>query len=80
MIDAANYIKYKDPKQPVNARVKDLMKRMTFEEKIGQMIQIERNVATADIMKKYYIGRHYNYYIFLEFTNCKTRKFQDYWV
>lgn len=28
---------YKDPKTPVNARVKDLLKRMTLEEKIGQM-------------------------------------------
>jgi beta-glucosidase len=30
---------YKDPKQPVEARVKDLLSRMTTEEKIGQMMQ-----------------------------------------
>ncbi|GMN46977.1 hypothetical protein TIFTF001_016160 [Ficus carica] len=29
---------------------------MTLEEKIGQMVQIERNVATPDVMKKYFIG------------------------
>ncbi|PIN20926.1 Glucan 1,3-beta-glucosidase [Handroanthus impetiginosus] len=52
----AEYIKYKDPKQPVNARIKDLMSRMTLEEKIGQMTQIERKVASADIIKKYFIG------------------------
>jgi beta-glucosidase len=30
---------YQDPKQPVEARVKDLLSRMTTEEKIGQMMQ-----------------------------------------
>jgi beta-glucosidase len=49
-------VKYKDPKQPVNVRIKDLMKRMTLEEKIGQMTQIERSVASAEVMNKYYIG------------------------
>ncbi|KAL8057937.1 hypothetical protein ABFX02_04G216000 [Erythranthe guttata] len=51
-----DYMKYKDPKQPLKVRVKDLMKRMTLEEKIGQMTQIEREVASPDIMKKYFIG------------------------
>ncbi|XP_045789698.1 beta-glucosidase BoGH3B-like [Trifolium pratense] len=50
------YLKYKDPKQPLNTRIKDLMDRMTLEEKIGQMVQIERVNATADVMKKYFIG------------------------
>ncbi|PIA54146.1 hypothetical protein AQUCO_00900601v1 [Aquilegia coerulea] len=49
-------MKYKDPKKPLNARVNDLLSRMTLEEKIGQMVQIERNVASADVMKNYYIG------------------------
>lgn len=48
--------KYKDPKQPLNARIKDLMGRMTLEEKIGQMVQVERSVATPENMKKYFIG------------------------
>ncbi|WVZ14452.1 hypothetical protein V8G54_012018 [Vigna mungo] len=52
----AKYLKYKDPKQPLNVRIKDLMDRMTLEEKIGQMTQIERKVASAEIMKNYYIG------------------------
>ncbi|KAK6926593.1 Glycoside hydrolase, family 3, N-terminal [Dillenia turbinata] len=52
----AEYSKYKDPRQPLNVRIKDLMNRMTLEEKIGQMTQIERTVASADVMKKYYIG------------------------
>ncbi|KAG9445198.1 hypothetical protein H6P81_016538 [Aristolochia fimbriata] len=52
----AGYIKYKDPKKPINVRIADLMKRMTLAEKIGQMTQIERSVATPEIVKKYFIG------------------------
>lgn len=52
----ADYMKYKDPKQPLGCRIKDLMKRMTLAEKIGQMVQIERSVATPDVMKQYFIG------------------------
>ncbi|XP_068329234.1 uncharacterized protein [Pyrus communis] len=52
----ADYIKYKDPSQPPAARVGDLLSRMTLEEKIGQMVQIDRSVASADTMKTYYIG------------------------
>lgn len=63
----AEYMKYKDPKQPVGARIKDLMKRMTLEEKIGQMVQIERTVATSEIMKKYFIGKNNFFYSFLVF-------------
>ncbi|KAL5765357.1 hypothetical protein ACOSP7_015974 [Xanthoceras sorbifolium] len=55
-VTEATYVKYKDPKQPLNARIKDLMSRMTLEEKIGQMVQIERTVATPDTMKNYFIG------------------------
>ncbi|KAL0426638.1 UNVERIFIED_CONTAM: Beta-glucosidase BoGH3B [Sesamum latifolium] len=54
--NAEEYVIYKDPKQPVNRRIKDLMDRMTLAEKIGQMTQIERSVATAEVMKKYFIG------------------------
>ncbi|KAK2983084.1 hypothetical protein RJ640_006471 [Escallonia rubra] len=52
----AEYMKYKDPNQPVGVRVEDLLMRMTLEEKIGQMVQIDRTVATADVMRDYYIG------------------------
>ncbi|CAO2825081.1 unnamed protein product [Amaranthus hypochondriacus] len=49
-------LKYKNPRLPVNARVKDLLSQMTLDEKIGQMVQIERQVASADVMKNYFIG------------------------
>lgn len=52
----AEYMAYKDPKRPLNKRIKDLMSRMTLEEKIGQMTQIDRSVASTDVMKKYFIG------------------------
>ncbi|KAL2481787.1 Glycosyl hydrolase family protein [Abeliophyllum distichum] len=52
----AEYMIYKDHKMPINHRIKDLVNRMTLEEKIGQMTQIERSVASAEVMKKYYIG------------------------
>ncbi|KAL2540990.1 Glycosyl hydrolase family protein [Abeliophyllum distichum] len=55
-IQGAEYLKYKDPKQPLHARINDLISRMTLEEKIGQMTQIERNVTTPEIIKKYHIG------------------------
>ena len=48
--------KYKDPKQPIGIRIRDLMKRMTLAEKIGQMTQIDRKTATPEIMKEYSIG------------------------
>ncbi|KAK2975356.1 hypothetical protein RJ640_009710 [Escallonia rubra] len=51
-VTEAVYMKYKDPKQPLNARIKDLMNRMTIEEKVGQMTQIERKLASPDAMKK----------------------------
>ncbi|KAK6126543.1 hypothetical protein DH2020_039711 [Rehmannia glutinosa] len=54
--NAEEHIIYKDPKQPIHSRIKDLMSRMTLEEKIGQMTQIERKVATHKVLKKYSIG------------------------
>ncbi|KAI4386639.1 hypothetical protein MLD38_004555 [Melastoma candidum] len=55
-VASAEYVKYKDPKRPLGVRIKDLLRRMTLEEKIGQMTQIERTVASADVMRNYYIG------------------------
>ncbi|KAH6789726.1 Glycosyl hydrolase family protein [Perilla frutescens var. frutescens] len=49
-------MKYKDPRQPVKVRVEDLISRMTLEEKIGQMTQIEREVTSADVIKNFFIG------------------------
>nr|CAB3448751.1 unnamed protein product [Digitaria exilis] len=48
--------RYKDPKQPLNTRINDLLRRMTLAEKIGQMSQIERENATANVMRDYFIG------------------------
>lgn len=56
MVIEAENMKYKDPKQKLGVRIKDLLKRMTLEEKIGQMTQIERKVASAEVMSKYFIG------------------------
>lgn len=50
------YMKYKDPKQPLNTRIRLLMSNMTLREKIGQMVQLDRVAATADIMRDYSIG------------------------
>lgn len=55
-VSEAEYMKYKDPKQHLKVRIYDLLGRMTLEEKIGQMVQIERQVASADVMNKYFIG------------------------
>ena len=53
---------YKDPSQPVEVRVEDLLSRMTLEEKIGQMTQVENNsisphyLFSASDVGKYFIG------------------------
>jgi len=47
---------YTDPLQPVEARVEDLLKRMTLDEKIGQMTQVEKNSISSSDVTKYYIG------------------------
>ncbi|CAA7036670.1 unnamed protein product [Microthlaspi erraticum] len=47
---------YKNPDAPVEARVNDLLSRMTLPEKIGQMTQIERTVASPQIVTDSFIG------------------------
>ncbi|PWA56931.1 Glycoside hydrolase family 3 [Artemisia annua] len=49
----SNGMRYKDPKQPVEVRITDLINRMSLEEKIGQMTQIDRYVATPEVMQKF---------------------------
>ncbi|KQK13208.1 uncharacterized protein LOC100824235 [Brachypodium distachyon] len=51
-----SYVKYKDPKQQIQERVSDLVGRMTLEEKIGQMSQIERANASSSVIQKYFVG------------------------
>ncbi|KAF7074688.1 hypothetical protein CFC21_079521 [Triticum aestivum] len=52
----ADHALYKDATQPVEARVADLLGRMTLAEKIGQMTQIERLVATPEVLRDNFIG------------------------
>lgn len=52
----SEYLKYKDPNQPINRRIEDLMNRMTLAEKIGQMTQIDRMNATVEMMTDSSIG------------------------
>ncbi len=47
---------YKDPTQPVEARVEDLLGRMTLGEKIGQMTQVEKNSISPAEVKLFAIG------------------------
>jgi beta-glucosidase len=47
---------YLDATQPLPARVSDLVERMTLEEKIGQMTQVEKNSITPDDAGTYFIG------------------------
>src|SRR5215211_3539162 len=45
-----------DSSQPLEKRVEDLLARMTLEEKIGQMTQVEKNSIKPGDITKYYIG------------------------
>ncbi|KAF3439544.1 hypothetical protein FNV43_RR17822 [Rhamnella rubrinervis] len=47
---------YKNTNEAVEARVNDLLPRMTLAEKIGQMTQIERRVATPEVITNLSIG------------------------
>ena len=53
---AASTVIYTDPSQLLEKRVDDLLKRMTLEEKIGQMTQVEKNSIKPGDITKYYIG------------------------
>lgn len=47
---------YTDPSQTVEKRIEDLLSRMTLDEKIGQMTQVEKNSIKPGDITKYYIG------------------------
>ncbi|XP_075090134.1 uncharacterized protein LOC107821430 [Nicotiana tabacum] len=47
---------YKNSSAPIEARVKDLLSRMTLQEKIGQMTQIERTVVAPSVIRDLSIG------------------------
>ncbi|CAH2065107.1 unnamed protein product [Thlaspi arvense] len=56
MVDNEKSCVYKNPDAPVEARVKDLLSRMTLPEKIGQMTLIERRVASPAVIADFSIG------------------------
>jgi beta-glucosidase len=47
---------YTDSSQSTEARIEDLLSRMTLDEKIGQMTQVEKDSIKPDDIAKYYIG------------------------
>ena len=47
---------YQDPSASIAARVADLLGRMTLDEKIGQMTQVEKNSLTPDTVRSWCIG------------------------
>lgn len=47
---------YNDPSQPIEARVEDLLARMTIDEKIGQMTQVEMGSIQPGDITTYFIG------------------------
>lgn len=53
---AAAGLPYQDPTLPVSMRVGDLLSRMTLDEKIGQMLQVERNNSSPADISTYGIG------------------------
>ncbi|KAG5556296.1 hypothetical protein RHGRI_006790 [Rhododendron griersonianum] len=52
MAAEAEYTKYQDPNQTIKVRIEDLLSRMTLAEKIGQMTQIERTVASGEVIEQ----------------------------
>jgi hypothetical protein len=78
-VAGAEYAKYRDPKQPLSRRISDLLGRMTLAEKIGQMSQIEQANATADIIKKYFIGTPsiHNYFAFWVWSRLNIVNFDQ---
>ncbi len=51
-----NALIYKDAGNTVEARLDDLLARMTLDEKIGQMTQVEKNSLTPEDVRQYAIG------------------------
>lgn len=68
---------YKDPNSPIEARVKDLLSRMTLKEKVAQMTQIERSVATPHYLQDLGIGSVMNAGGSAPFPNAKSSDWAD---
>ncbi|KAI3409502.1 uncharacterized protein J3R85_019249 [Psidium guajava] len=71
------YSKYKDPSQPVYTRIRDLMQRMTLQEKIGQMTQIDHASVTPEILRDYSIGSVLSGGGSVPFPKAKARDWMD---
>ncbi|KAL1222051.1 putative beta-D-xylosidase 6 [Cardamine amara subsp. amara] len=68
---------YKNLDAPVEARVKDLLSQMTLAEKIGQMTQIERTVASPAAITDFFIGSVLNSGGSAPFENAKSSDWAD---
>ncbi|MED6169140.1 hypothetical protein PIB30_018667 [Stylosanthes scabra] len=68
---------YKNPNEPIEARVKDLLSRMTLKEKIGQMTQIERSFATPFALSHHSIGSVLNSGGSVPFENALSSDWAD---
>ncbi|EPS66750.1 hypothetical protein M569_08026, partial [Genlisea aurea] len=68
---------YKLPNAPIEARVRDLLSRMTLLEKIGQMTQIERSVATPSAIRDRFIGNVLSGGGSSPFENAKSADWAD---
>nr|AFM39013.1 glycosyl hydrolase [Sinapis alba] len=68
---------YQNPDAPVEARVKDLLSRMTLPEKIGQMTQIERRVASPAAIRDFFIGSVLNAGGSAPFEDAKSSDWAD---
>lgn len=47
---------YRDPQQPIETRVDDLLSRMTLKEKVGQMMQLNGQFDAAQTVREYQPG------------------------
>ncbi|GAB2648463.1 glycoside hydrolase family 3 N-terminal domain-containing protein [Saccharopolyspora gloriosae] len=52
----ADPIDYRDPTAPIPERVDDLMSRMSLDDKLGQMVQVERVAAPPEEAAKHRVG------------------------
>lgn len=53
---ASSTLIHTDPSQPIEARVEDLLSRMTMDEKIGQMTQVDKYAIRPGDITQYFIG------------------------